>query len=89
MRVDTFKQWLEEQGCRFDERSHDRGQGHVSAVVKLKGRESVLPLAGAHQDLKEEDVKRVIEELGLDMAKLPGSQDTETEKFRHGTTSRG
>jgi len=89
MRVDTFKQWLVDQGCHFDEHSHDRGQGHVSAVVKLEGKESVLPPAGAHQDLDAEDVRRVIEELGLDISKLPGSQDTETGKYRHDTTSRG
>ena len=89
MRVDTLKQWLEDQGCHFNEHSHERGQGHVSVVAKLEGKESILPLAGAHQDLNGDDIKRVVEELGLDMTKLPGSQDTETEKYRHGTTSRG
>ncbi len=89
MRADTFKQWLEEQGCRFDEHSHDRGQGHASAVIKLAGKESVLPLTGTHQNLDGEDVRRVVAELGLDITKLPGSQDTETEKYRHGSKSRG
>lgn len=89
MRMDTFKQWLEEQGCRFDEHSHERGQGHASAVIKLEGKESVMSLLGAHQDLDGEDIKRVVKELGLDITKLPGSKDTETEKYRHGTTSRG
>ena len=89
MRADTFKQWLEEQGCRFDEHSHDRGQGHAGAVVKHEGRASVMPLVETHRDLDEEDVRRVVEELGLDMTKLPGSQDTETEKYRHGSKSRG
>ena len=89
MRADTFKQWLEDQGCRFEEHSHDRGQGHASAVIKLEGKESVLPLTGTHQDLDGGDVRRVVEDLGLDMTKLPGSQDTETEKYRHGSKSRG
>ena len=89
MRADTFKQWLEEQGCRFDQHSHDRGQGHASLVVKFEGRESVLPRVETHQDLDGEDVRRMVEELGLDITKLPGSQDTETEKYRHGTKSRG
>jgi hypothetical protein len=89
MRADTFKQWLEEQGCRFDEHSHDRGQGHAGAVAKFKGKKSVLPLTGTHQDLDAEDVRRVVEELGLDITKLPGSQNTETEKYRHGSKSRG
>jgi len=89
MRADTFKQWLEKQGCRFDEHSHDRGQGHAGAVVKLEGKASIMPLAETHQDLDEEDIRRVVEELGLDMAQLPGSQDTETEKYRHGSKSRG
>jgi|GEM_PF-311617 len=89
MRADTFKQWLKEQGCRFEEHSHDRGQGHADAVVKFEGKESVLPLAETHQNLDRKDVRRVVEELGLDMTKLPGSQDTETEKYRHSTTPRG
>jgi hypothetical protein len=89
MRADTFKQWLEEQGCRFDEHSHDRGQGHAGAVAKFEGKKSVLPLTGTHQDLDAEDVRRVVEDLGLDMTKLPGSQNTETEKYRHGSKSRG
>ena len=89
MRADTFKQWLEEQGCRFDEHSHDRGQGHAGAVAKFEGKKSVLPLTGTHQDIDAEIVRRVVEELGLDMTKLPGSQNTETEKYRHGSKSRG
>lgn len=44
-----------------------------------------MSLAETHRNLDEEDVRRVVEELGLDMAKLPGSQDTETEKYRHGS----
>ena len=89
MRTDTLRAWLEEKGCRFDEQARDRGHGHVGVVAKLEGRESVLPAIGAHEDMDKEDVARVVMELGLAGDMLPSGKDTETAKYRHGTSSRG
>ena len=80
MRSDTFKKWLEEKGCRFDQ--HERGEGHASVIVKLGGKETILPLIGTHQDLKKEDVERIAEELGLDKSDLPSGEDTITEEYK-------
>ena len=73
MRSDIFKTWLAEKGCRFDEHAHGRKEkGHASLVVKLEGRHSVLPNVGTHQDMKAEDVARIVGELGLGADDLPG-----------------
>ena len=84
MRADTLKEWLSEKGASFEEHGHDRSQGHSSVLVKLEGKESVLPLVGTSQDLSSDDVKRIVDDLGLGSEELPGGQDTETEtdKFR-------
>ena len=89
MRSDTLRTWLDEKGCRFGEKTHHRGHGHASVVAKLEGRESALPAIGAHEDLEKCDVVRVLRELGLAGEELPSGEDTETAKYRHGTSSRG
>ena len=75
MRADILKTWLAEKGCRFDEHAHDRKEGHGSLTVKLGGKHSVLPLVGTHQDLKTEDVARILGELGLSADDLPGHHE--------------
>ena len=89
MRPDTLRTWLEEKGCRFDEKTHERGHGHASVVAKLAGRVSVFPAIGAHEDMDKADVVRIVRELGLEGEDLPSGEDTETAKYRHGTSSRG
>lgn len=71
MRADTLKNWLKDKGCRFDEHKHDRAEGHGSLAIKLGDKHSVLPLAGTHQDLDDNDVERVLSELGLTDKDLP------------------
>ena len=89
MRTDTLRTWLDEKGCRFDEKPHHRGHGHASVVAKLEDMESVLPAIGAHEDMEKGDVVRVVSALGLAGEELPSGEDTETAKYHHGTRYRG
>ena len=69
----TFRKWLAEQGCRFDQGAHQhRDAGHVMVTVHREGRKTEVPLGGSHQILDPRVVRRACEELGLDPAKLPG-----------------
>jgi hypothetical protein len=69
----TFREWLAERGCRFD--SHEqKGRSHGHPVIKVhrEGRSALLPLLGLHEDLDPREVKRICQDLGLDVAQLPG-----------------
>ncbi len=74
MNADTFRNWLAERGCRFEETERKRGQGPASVVVRREGRRSEMPYAAAKMDLQEEDVRRIVEELDLPFHELPGPQ---------------
>ena len=71
MQSATFRKWLAEQGCRFDQHEHKRGDGRVLVTVDREGRKSEVPLGGSRQDLDQRDVRRACEELGLDWNGLP------------------
>lgn len=77
MRSDIFKSWLKSKGCRFDEHDHTTGSGHASLMVKLEGKQSLLPLVGTHQDLDGADVDRILADLGLDGADMPEHSEDE------------
>lgn len=67
MQSATFRKWLAEHGCRFDQHEHERrGEGPVLVTVHREGRKSQVPLGGSRQDLDPRDVRRACEELGLD-----------------------
>lgn len=83
MRADTLKAWLEDKGCRFDQGPRDRGEGHATLTVKLKGRESTLPKVGTHEDLKPEEVQQIVNDLGLEKEALPGSEDSEPAPYKN------
>ena len=68
----TFRQWLIEQGCRFDRHEHHRGEGHVLVTVHREGRKTDITLGGSRHILDVRDVRRACEELGLDASQLPG-----------------
>jgi hypothetical protein len=71
----TFRKWLVEQGCRFDQHEqHQRHEGHVMVTVHRDDRKTVVPLGGSHQILDPRVVRRTCEELGLDWSQLPGSK---------------
>jgi hypothetical protein len=73
MQSATFRKWLAERGCRFDQHEHNqRGEGQVVVTVHREGRTSKAALGGSHKDLDPRDVRRVCEELGLDGSDLPG-----------------
>ncbi len=73
MQSATFRKWLAEQGCRFDQHvHHKRHEGHVLVTVHREGRTAELPRGGAREALDPREVRRVCEELGLDWTKLPG-----------------
>ena len=71
MQSATFRKWLAEHGCRFDQHEHEqRGEGPVLVTVHREGRKSQVPLGGSRQDLDPRDVRRACEELGLDWNEL-------------------
>jgi hypothetical protein len=75
MQSATFRQWLIEQGCRFDQHEHHvRGEGQVMVTVHRDGRKAEVPLGGSRQTLDARDVRRACEDLGLDPSQLPGPQ---------------
>ena len=69
----TFRKWLAEQGCRFDQHEHQqRHQGPVMVTVHRDGRKAEVPLGGSRQQLDPRVVRQACEELGLDPSELPG-----------------
>ena len=52
MQSSIFRQWLAEQGWRFDQQEHhNRGEGPVMVTVYRKGRKTEAPLGGSHEAL--------------------------------------
>jgi hypothetical protein len=71
----TFRKWLAEHGCRFDQHEQERGEGPVIVTVHRGGRKTEVPLGGSRQILDSRVVRRACEELGLDWSQLPGPKD--------------
>lgn len=76
VRSDTFKEWLAERGCVFEQtvRAGKKAHGFANVVVRLGDRKTELHVKGGTQDLDPREVKRVVEELGLNWDELPGPQ---------------
>lgn len=74
MNADTFRSWLTERGCTFEETARDRGEGATSVVIRCEGRRSELPYSASRMDLQEEEVRRIMDELELPYDELPGPQ---------------
>ncbi len=73
MQSATFRKWLAEQGCTFDQHvHHKRREGPVMVTVRREGRVSEIPLGGSRKALDPRVVRRVCEELGVDWSRLPG-----------------
>ena len=65
----TFRKWLAERGCRFDQHEHEkRGEGQVIVTVHREGRKAEVPLGGSHQILDARVVRQACEELGLELS---------------------
>lgn len=74
MNPQTFRRWLAERGCSFEDTERKRGEGVASVTVRCGSRRSVMPSAASHMDLPEEDVRRIMHELDLPFDELPGPQ---------------
>lgn len=75
MNPHTLRKWLAERGCSFEETERTRGEGVAAVRVRRGPRESILPRsASAHTDLQDEDVRRIVADLGLPYEELPGPQ---------------
>ena len=70
----TFRKWLSDRGCHFDQHEHKRGDGPVIFTVHREGRRSEVPLGGSRQHLDQHVVQQICQDLGLDPAELPGPQ---------------
>lgn len=69
----TFRKWLAKGGCRFDPHEHqDRGAGHGFAMVHREERMAKLPLLGSRHSLDLRAVRKICEELELNLSELPG-----------------
>ena len=72
MEIATFRNWLVEQGCRFDTQHEGRGEGHGTLTIRREGRTAEIALAGPRHELDPGAVCQVCEALGLDSSDLPG-----------------
>jgi hypothetical protein len=70
MQSATFREWLADRGCHFEQ--HERGEGHVVVTVRRGNRSAEMPLIGTHKSLDWETVKDICNALGLDWQELPG-----------------
>lgn len=68
----TFRGWLAERGCRFDNEREERGHGSGMVTVHREGRTAQLPLLGSHKPVAEEVAREICAALALDWAELPG-----------------
>jgi hypothetical protein len=74
MNAQTFRYWLSEHGCTFEDTARKRGEGHTSVIVRRGPRRSELPNTSSQMDLQEEEVRRIMDELDLPFDELPGPQ---------------
>ena len=71
----TFRKWLTERGCAFDQHATGHGtHGIASVTAHREGRKAVVPLAGSRKRLDRRQVLEIVESLGLDPAELPGEK---------------
>jgi hypothetical protein len=71
MTPDTFRTWLSERGCRFEQHGR-QGGGLPSVTVRRGDRSAVLYDSTSRKDLDPDEVRRVVDALDLDPAELPG-----------------
>ena len=67
----TFRKWLAERGCAFDQHG---AHGIASVTAHREGRKAVIPVVGPRKRLDPRQVKEIVESLGLDPADLPGEK---------------
>lgn len=74
MTPETFRRWLAERGCSFEQHESKRGEGVAPVTVRRGPHRTEMPLAASRMDLQEEDVRRIVEDLDLPYDELPGPQ---------------
>jgi hypothetical protein len=74
MESETFKKWLAERGCTFEQhqRTGRKTVGNAAVTVRLGNRHASLPLVGSRKRLDPRIVKQVVDNLGLEWSELPG-----------------
>jgi hypothetical protein len=71
----TFRKWLAERGCAFDQHATGRGtHGIASVTAHREGSKAVIPLVGSPKRLDPRQVKEIVESLGLDPSDLPAKK---------------
>jgi mRNA interferase HicA len=71
----TFRKWLADRGCAFDQHTTTHGtRGNASVTVHREGRKAVIPLVGSRKRLDPRQVMEIVESLGLDPFDLPGEK---------------
>jgi DNA-binding IclR family transcriptional regulator len=62
----TFRKWLAERGCAFDQHATGQGaHGIASVTAHREGRKAVIPLVGSRKRLDPRQVREIVESLGL------------------------
>jgi hypothetical protein len=66
----TFRKWLGERGCAFDQHATGQGTHGIASVT-------------AHREGRKADprqVKEIVESLGLDPSELPGEKSRDRDR---------
>lgn len=75
MQSSTFRKWLAERGCTFDQHPTGPGPHGIAGVTAHRqGRKAMIPLVGSRKRLDRQQVKEIVESLGLDPSDLPGEK---------------
>jgi hypothetical protein len=74
MTPETFRRWLADRGCIFEQHPSDRGNGLASVTVRRGGRRAELYDSTSRQDLDPDEVRKIVEALDLDWRQLPGQE---------------
>jgi hypothetical protein len=69
----TFRTWLADRGCRFDQHESEKGHGHAAVTVHREGRTAELPLVGTRQSINLNTARAICQALDLEWTELPGS----------------
>lgn len=72
MESETFRKWLTQHGCTFEQHERGHGKGHAIVAIRRGDRHSEMPLVGSKKAIPHDVVERVRADLGLEHVELPG-----------------
>lgn len=77
MEATIFRKWLADRGCSFEP---EINHGHACLTVYSGEKKATLPEFGTHKVLDPRTIRRIIEDLGLNLNELPDleSRDSST-----------